>query len=161
MSQLDAIRTYALPLALSLLPEAMRAPEAAPMLVAIGWQESRFAARLQVGGPARGFWMFETGGVRAAIGPAANRTAFDAAAIRLGYPRSLPVNAIHSAIAHHDVLAAVLARLLLWNVPDALPARGAYDASWAQYLRAWNPGRPRRATWQQAYDSGWDNERSV
>lgn len=156
MSSLAQIRQYALPLALEILPSEMKSPEAAALLVAIGWQESRFEARLQVGGPARGFWQFELGGVKAALGPRANREAFDVAAARLGYQKPMLANAVFSAIAHHDVLACVLARLLLWNLPESLPTREQREEGWSQYERAWRPGKPKPETWPFAWAIGWD-----
>src|SRR3546814_6857126 len=37
------------------------------MLLAIGLQESRFLHRAQIGGPARGYWQFERGGVHGVL----------------------------------------------------------------------------------------------
>lgn len=156
MSSLAYIRQYAMPLALELLPPEMNSPEASAELLAIGWQESRYETRFQIGGPARSWFQFELGGVNAAIGPAANRAAFNAAAARLGYPTPMPANAIFSAIAHHDVLACVLARLLLWNLPDPLPTREQRDLGWTQYVSAWRPGKPKPATWPFAWAIGWN-----
>src|SRR5690606_12018619 len=49
---------------LALLPEPDSSREARAMLLAIALQESRFMHRRQIGGPARGYWQFEVGGVR-------------------------------------------------------------------------------------------------
>ena len=53
---------YTLPSAFALLPPAMDTPDARVLLLAIGLQESKFSHRLQIGGPARGYWQFEQGG---------------------------------------------------------------------------------------------------
>jgi len=58
----NIIKDYIEP-GLKLLPQKMDTPDARAMLVAIGLQESGFAYRKQVGGPARSFWQFEMGGV--------------------------------------------------------------------------------------------------
>ena len=44
------------------LPDRMLSDEAVTMMLAIGYQESRFEHRRQIRGPARGFWQFEHGG---------------------------------------------------------------------------------------------------
>jgi hypothetical protein len=48
--------------------------------------------------------------------------------------------AIWDAIEHDDVLAAGLARLLLWSDPGRLPAVGDEQGAWNLYLRTWRPG---------------------
>lgn len=59
---LSEIICLAIEPALRLLPPAMDTVKARVMLLAIGLQESAFAARRQAGnGPARGFWQFELG----------------------------------------------------------------------------------------------------
>lgn len=51
-------------------------------------------------------------------------------------------DAIYSALEYDDVLAAGVARLLLWSDPKALPSIGDVDAAWALYQRTWRPGKP-------------------
>lgn len=139
--------------ALALLPQAMDSKEARIMLLAIGLQESRFEYRRQLGdGPARGFWQFERGTAASKGGvwgvflhPATNRLLRDIAGKR-GCPAS-PSN-IWERIEHDDVLAAALARLLLFTDPLRLPAVGDVDGAWALYAkRCWRPGRPHPQTW--------------
>ena len=48
--------------------------------------------------------------------------------------------AIWDAIENDDVLAAGLARLLLWSDPKALPKLGDVEGAWQLYLRTWRPG---------------------
>lgn len=54
--------------------------------------------------------------------------------------------AIWSAIERNDVLAAGLARLLLYTDPRPLPALGDAESVWALYLRTWRPGAYTRGT---------------
>lgn len=143
--------------ALTLLPAKMDTPEARIMLLAIGLQESRFEHRRQlVGnpprpvGPAKSFWQGEQGGgmVRGVRLHASTR----ASAADLYRARGVAAEdaAIWNAIEVDDVLAAGLARLLLWSDPLSLPQVGAEGESLALYLRTWRPG---------AYDRGTPSER--
>ena len=159
---LSTIIDTALTPALALLPPAMDTREARCMLLAIGLQESRFNSRRQlVGnpprpvGPARGFWQFEPGTAASRGGvwgvflhSSTNRLLRTIAELR-GCPPS-PTN-IWEAIEHDDVLAAGVARLLLWTDPGKLPRIGDADAAWALYLRTWRPGKPHPQTWPALY----------
>ncbi len=150
-------RAHVIPLAFSILPAEMASPEAVAMLLAIGYQESKFAVRVQAGGgPARGYWQFERGGVSAVMGPQVTREALQDAAKALAYPLPLTPWGCYDAIAHNDVLACVCARLLLWNVPEALPSKDDSARGWLQYSRAWRPGKPRPETWQDAWAKAWE-----
>lgn len=148
--------------ALSLLPSEMDSPEARVMLIAIGLQESRFKYRRQlVGnppkpvGPAAGFWQFEKGSAASRGGvwgvflhESTNRHVKTLCAAR-GIPAS-PSN-IWETIQTDDVLAAGIARLLLWTDPKRLPAIGKEAEAWALYLRTWRPGKPHPETWPALY----------
>lgn len=146
MSDLSKI-IPALDAALALLPSGLDTPAARVLLLAIGLQESGFEHRRQfVGkpprpiGPAKSFWQAEIGGgmVR---GVRLHPTT--AGAVRaLCRARGVLADdaAIWNAIEHDDVLAAGLARLLLWSDPQPLPAMGDVDGAWALYLRTWRPG---------------------
>jgi hypothetical protein len=59
--------------------------------------------------------------------------------------------AIWNAIENDDVLAAGLARLLLYTDPQRLPALGDREGAWQLYLRTWRPGKPHRRTWNGYY----------
>ncbi|MEN4917587.1 hypothetical protein ABE485_02860 [Achromobacter spanius] len=144
--------------ALALLPANMDTPEARIQLLATGLQESRFEHRRQlVGspprptGPAKSFWQAEQGGgmVHGVRLHAATR----AAAAHLYQARGVPARdaAIWDAIEHDDVLAAGLARLLLWSDPGRLPAVGDEQGAWNLYLRTWRPGKPHAQTWPGLY----------
>lgn len=147
--------------ALSLLPKNMDSAKARVMLLAIGLQESRFEHRAQIvngggKGPARGFWQFERG-TRASRGgvwgvylhPASNEH------LRL-LCRDRDCNfdpaAIWAQIERDDVLAAGVARLLLWTDAGPLPEIGDVDGAWKLYAdRTWRPGKPHRHTWDSLY----------
>jgi hypothetical protein len=148
---LNDVIEHAIAPALAILPPQMDTPEARVMLLSIGLQESRFTARRQIGGPARGFWQCEQGTAKTRGGlwgfylhPAsrywlsvlcrARGVAFD------------PV-AIYAALDKDDVLAAGVARLGLFTDPKPLPSIDDVKGSWALYLRVWRPGKPKPDTW--------------
>jgi len=135
----------------------MDTPEATALVLAVGYQESRFAARRQwPKGPARGFWQFEvSGGPRGVIGHEATRDHLKRAWLSLAYRDVLTPFALQEAIAHNDTLAFVCARLLLWTLPERLPTRDEPKRGLAQYLRAWRPGKPHPETWDDAWRIGW------
>ena len=149
------IHTHTIPAALSLLPAQMTSREARAMLLAIGLQESRFQHRRQQGnGPARGFWQFEKlGGVQEIL--TNKTTAVVALPIASTFLYPTTPAACHAAIEHHDVLAAVFARLLLWVDPRALPTPIEADKGWAIYLANWRPGKPRPAAWPANFAQAW------
>ena len=141
--------------ALALLPAVMNTPPARCMLLAIGLQESRFVHRRQIGGPARGFWQFEKGsrssrgGVWGVYLHAASKDHL--AALCEARSVACDPDAIYAALEYDDVLAAGVARLLLWTDPGKLPCIGDADAAWALYLRTWRPGKPHPQTWPDLY----------
>lgn len=156
---IDVVNTFVFPATFALLPPAMDTPEARAMLLAIGLQESKFLDRYQVlddgrRGAARGFWQFELGGaVTGVLGHAVVRPH----ALRvLEALRYEPTPArVFAAIEHHDVLACVFARLLLYTLVGPLPARRASNKAYAQYLDAWRPGKPHPDTWDDHYARAW------
>lgn len=155
---LDEITKTGINPALKLLPAKMDSREARVMLLAIGLQESRFTARRQlVGnppkpvGPAKSFWQGEQGG--GMVVGVRTHAATKAYAAELYKARGVEPNnrAIWDAIENDDVLAAGLARLLLYSDPKALPKLGDADGAWSLYERVWRPGKPHRATWNALY----------
>jgi hypothetical protein len=155
--------------ALKLLPCKMDTPEARVQLLAIGLQESRFAYRRQVitvtrknkqgiaesvsvaEGPAKSFWQGERGG--GMVHGVRTHPATKAMANVLYEARQVkPTDtAIWNAIENDDVLAAGLARLLIYTDPHPLPALGDAQRAWDYYLRTWRPGKPHRLTWDALY----------
>lgn len=150
--------------ALKLLPRAMDSVEARVALYAIGWQESKYASRWQVldsgrKGPARGFWQFEKGtqksrgGIWGVYLHAASRywlaQLCEARGVRF-HP-----DAIWTAIETDDVLAAGVARLLLFTDPKRLPSVDDEAGCWTMYAkRLWRPGKPHPRTWPEAHRRG-------
>lgn len=156
------VQTFIFPAAFLLLPGAMDTLEAQAMLLAIGLQESRFTHRHQIGGPAHGWWQFEQrGGVRGVLTHRASAAPLAVVCGALRYPVRTPGGELadlelYDAIEHNDVLACCVARLLLWTLPDALPSRAEPELAWLQYLDAWRPGKPHRASWEAFYARAWD-----
>ena len=135
--------------AAALLP-SMDSPKARMMLLAIGLQESRFEHRRQIGGPARGFWQFESGGgVRGVLQHKAS--IYDA--VKVCHQRGVggSTKEVYERLEHDDILACCFARLLLLTDPKPLPVIGDTDGSWEYYLRNWRPGKPHRYTWDDLY----------
>jgi len=144
------IRSHVIPAALTALPIAMDSPAAVRMLVAIGWQESRFQHRVQIGGPARGFWQFEQGGgIRGVLGHDQTRVIVRDAMAALCYRQALTPFGCYLAVEHNDIVAAMFARLLLWTDPAPLPEDET--EAWRVYLRTWRPGKPHPQTWAEAW----------
>lgn len=147
---LSEIRRSAIEPALALLPAKMSSQQAEVMLLAIGLQESRFVHRRQIKGPARSFWQAEKGG--GMVHGIARHHLTEFLALAVADARGVaPVNddQVYIAIEHDDVLAAALARLLLWTDPFKLPAEHDVEGAWQLYLRTWRPGAHSRGTQQQ------------
>jgi hypothetical protein len=142
------------PAAFALLPPKMDTPNAKAMLLAIALQESGCLARAQYGrGPARSFHQFEVGGVAGVLTHGASREHLYRVLLTMVYPPSAA--AVHAAIEHNDILAAVCARLLLWTDAKPLPGPTEAPAGWETYLRCWRPGKPHRGTWDAHYATAW------
>lgn len=154
---LDPAIQAAMAKAAAILPLAMDTPEARVMMIAIGLQESRFRYRYQVvagggKGPARGFWQFERGSVasRGGVTGVMLHHATTAHLARLCEQTGcdFDAKAIWERIETDDVLAAGLARLLLYTDPKPLPKMNDVEGAWDLYAnRTWRPGKPHRATW--------------
>ncbi len=120
------------------------------MLMTIAGQESLWAHRKQIGGPARSYWQFEKGGgVAGVLQHAATKGAAAAVCKQLDIP--CDVTTVYEAMAWNDTLAACMARLLLYSDPRALPAVGDQEAGWDYYIRNWRPGMPHPQTWPARY----------
>ena len=146
---LNQIRDQAITPALALLPARMSSPEAEVMLLAIGLQESELKHRRQHGnGPARSLWQAEQGGGMVAGLLGFHNQDVQDLARGLCAVRGVPAQprAVWEAIEHDDVLAAGLARLLLFTDPAKLPGLGDEEGAWQLYLRTWRPGAFTRGT---------------
>jgi len=141
--------------ALRILPPMMTSRRAMAMLLAIGMQESRLTHRKQINGPARGLWQFERGGGVAGV-LRHPLTQGHAATLCWRCGNAGTTASVYHALESDDVLAAGFARLLLWTLPGALPARDDADGAWDQYIAAWRPGKPHRHTWDDFYREAWE-----
>ncbi|WP_313462449.1 hypothetical protein [Pseudomonas nitroreducens] len=152
---LRALRRSIIEPALLLLPAKMESPQAIVMLLAIGLQESRFEYRRQMGnGPAKSFWQAEQGGgmVTGLLRYRVDAVREMAAGLCVGRGVAPAAADVWNAIERDDILAAGLARLLLFTDPARLPGLGDEAGAWELYLRTWRPG---------AYDRGTPTQRAA
>lgn len=139
--------------ALAYLEEMLGPPassHAARFLLAIGYQESKFADRIQGKGdegPARGFWQFEPIAVEDVM--TRERTRFMMGRVLMDM--ALPQNArnVYNTIAYNDALACIVARLNIYNDPLFLPTDEA--EAYRAYLRIWRPGAKRPMDWPESW----------
>lgn len=145
----EFVRRFVIPAAYAVLPAPMGTPDATRMLLAITWQESRLKHRRQIGGPARGFAMFETNGVSGVLAHPASKDLALNVLRDLQYTNPPTPYGVHSAVEHNDILCFALARLLLWTDPAPMPI--TQEDGWRIYQRCWRPGKPHPETWAQAW----------
>lgn len=144
--------------AFNALPVKMAGRPARLMLLAIHLQEDPQQLRRQMGnGPAKSLWQGEkTGGMCSGVfnHPATKRHAQNLASLR-GVAGG--AEAVWNAIETDDVLAAGLARLLLWSDPSPMPQPGEVREAWTLYLATWRPGAYHNGTpaKQQALYTKW------
>lgn len=120
------------------------------LVLAIAGQESAWQYRTQVGGPAHSFWQFEKGGgVAGVLGHPASRGKIKSVCDSLGVP--CDAESVYQAMIDNDVLAASMARLLLFTDPAPLPNVGEVMAAWDYYERNWRPGAPHPEAWPARY----------
>lgn len=155
---IELVHRYILPAAYAILPAKMNSPQATAFLLCVGLQESDFVARRQGGGgPAKSLWQFEKAGIRGVAQHPSSRDYLKAALASLQYSSSVGQTAqLHAIIEHNDVLAATMARLLLYTLPARLPGREDESVAFGQYLACWRPGKPRPLDWPQNYARAWD-----
>lgn len=128
---------------LALLPPQMGTLPARIMLRAINLQENPRRLEQQVRGPARGDYQFEIGGgVRGVLRHSSSKKHAEAVCKARGVQPT--AEAVYEAIGTDPILAAALARLLLWTDPKPMPATGDVSAAWAMYLGVWRPGAAAR-----------------
>ena len=143
--------------ALYLLPAQMDTKPARAMCMAVCLQESRLEHRHQIGGPAHGYGQFEQGGgVRGVLTHAATKPHIRSVLEALDYDPDSSPEECFIAIEHNDILGASFVRLNLYWLPNVLPARGDPEGAWGQYIRAWAPGKPHRASWNELYANAWE-----
>jgi hypothetical protein len=143
--------------ALELLPARMTSNEARALILAICLQESRLQHRRQIGGPALGFPQFEIVGIVGILNHTSSEVHAGKLLDDLSYARSRrEAGQIQAACEHNDILAAGLARLLLWTVPRPMPLRPDVEGAWRYYLDAWRPGKPHPETWMELHAQAWE-----
>lgn len=151
----DEVTRLAIQPAMDLLPKVMDSARARVMLLAIGMQESRFLYRRQMGnGPARGFWQFERGTQASKGGMWGvylhKQSKDHLKALCAARKVEFAPDAIWRALEQDDVLAAGVARLLLWTDAQPLPSVDDMEGAWTLYAdRAWRPGKPHKKTWPE------------
>lgn len=150
--------------ALKLLPAPMTSDRAKVPMIATSGQESAFKHRWQVvdankpqkRGPARGLWQFELG-TKASRGgvwgvylhPASRYWLAELCKVR---GVEFTPRAIWLALETDDILAAGLARLLMFTDAKPLPQMGDEQETWKMYrFRCWRPGKPHPETWSGYY----------
>lgn len=156
--------------ALRLLPPKMDSPEARVLVLAVGLQESQFRDRQQLvtvrkngkrvtvpEGPAKSFWQAEIGG-GLVHGVRVHPATKDLAAVLYEARQVKRTDvAIWNAIENDDVLAAGLARLLIYSDVPPLPKLGDVQGAWRLYAqRTWRPGKPKPETWPGYYRQALD-----
>ena len=130
-------------------------PEAKRFMLAIAIQESGLRHRRQTvgatgeeAGPASSFWQAEVmGGCKGVL----THPVTEVRMVKLCDAFNVKAEpwALWEAIRYQDVLAAVMARLLILTLPYALPK--AMAEGWKQYTEAWRPGKPRLADWAESW----------
>jgi hypothetical protein len=121
---------------------------AAVLIMAIAGEEDDWAARRQIGGPARSLWQFEKGGGVAELFGSTPRQLKAVCDYLI-----IPYNEtdVFEAMAWNDTFGACMARLLLWQDPAPLPPVGDVQGGWDYYFRNWRPGAPRPDAWPANY----------
>lgn len=119
------------------------------LTMTIAGQESNWQYRRQINGPARSYWQFEKGGGAAGL---FNVLPAQLEAVCRAFDIPYDLSTVFEAMAWNDTLGCAMARLLLWDDPNPLPAVGDKEAGWQYYLRNWRPGAPHRESWDGLYD---------
>jgi len=143
-------------LALSLLPPRLTSDTARAMLVAVALQESDLRHRRQIGGPAVSYLMWEPGSQSALPGLLRHRASSGMAAeftAALDYADLTPEE-LRQACITDSVLCAGLGRLLIWTLPEPLPANVL--EAYSQYIAAWRPGKPTKRRWPSRWRQAWE-----
>lgn len=135
--------------ALSLFDPYLASKDAIVLLLIIGYVESGYATRLQVNGPAKGFWQCEIESVVNLF----NETFFVQTLPTLASHFNVECNALSffDQLPENDQLACCVARMNLETNPLQLPPAGAVLDSYQYYLNTWRPGKPSKTRWINSY----------
>jgi len=147
---------HALGPALSLLPVRMSSREAQAMMLSIAFQETKLEARHQIRGSAHGYLQFDVTGVHSVLTHKASHSYASELLRVLDYDPESHADEVWTALEHNDVLCCGLGRLLLWTLPDPMPARNAPAIGYSIYLKSWRPGKPRPDDWPENFESAWE-----
>lgn len=148
MNKEQFIHQYVILPALNLLGDKYNSTDAQRLLIAIGLQESRLTYRKQIGGPANGYWQFERGGgVKGVLTHKSTKNKIVEVCELLGYRTDIDV--VYEKIVDNDLLACVLARLLLYTASGAIPS--TEKEAWQYYVNTWRPGKPHPETWSEMW----------
>ena len=151
--RLEVVTRTAIDPALALLPQHMDSDKARVLLLAIGLQESRLEYRRQLpNGPAVSLWQFEPGSKASRGGVWGVYLHHQSTELLRLLCRArdceFTPRSIYGRIESDDVLAAGVARLLLWTDPKPLPDVDNEVSAWELYAyRCWRPGKPHPETW--------------
>ena len=127
--------------------------DARRLLLAIALQESALVYRRQVvdgeqKGPAASWWQFERqGGCRGVLAHRATRDHMRTLCQLYGVAPT--EQGLWEGMRYQDIVGAAAARLLVYTLPQRLPATAA--EGWAQYMEAWRPGKPHPQKWQDCW----------
>lgn len=149
VSTSDALKLIVLP-ALKLFPPMLTSDSAKIQMLADGLQETKFAARVQMGhGPAHGFWQNELESIDDLLANHATKDFMITLCNACGVAANASV--IYNSILANDILDAGVHRLLMWADPHPLPRVGDLPSAWQCYLDVQRPGTPRPLTWPWCY----------
>lgn len=137
--------------ALALLPPKMQSDAARCQMLGDGLYESGYVTRQQIGGPAHGLWQFEPNGIRAVMHNNATGNEVLIACQKCGVRFGSTMIYFAIASGEHDVLAAVLARLILWACPKPLPRIGDAQGAWDYHDITYRPGAKDPARYVAGY----------
>lgn len=126
--------------ALALLPAKMQSGQARCQMLGDGLYESGYTTRQQVNGPAHGLWQFQPNAIRLVMHNNATGNELLIACQKCGVKFGSTMIYFAIASGEHDVLAAVLARLILWADPKPLPPIGDAYAAAECHQRCYRPG---------------------
>lgn len=151
------------------LPAALWTPPALRLLAATCWQESgaqNVPQRLSDGseGLAAGYPQMQANGIADVLLNSQSaklaRLCVEASGLEVGASGAVGLNGgypstevpgvsavVRAKFLNYPILQLQLARLMLWDDPNPLPAIDSSDANWAYYLTNWRPGKPSRERW--------------
>lgn len=151
MTPIDFYETILLPAAINVAAQfpTLAGFKADYFLLAVAGQESAWSDRVQSGGPARGFWQCEQGGILRGVMSGQYSSILERVCDLYAVPND--EGTVFEALAWHDTLAYAVARLGLFMDPHKLPALNDEAGAWDVYLRVWQPGKPSRNRWGIVY----------